>query len=141
VVSSTGRPAETLAAESGAAAAASEPEVADELSARLKVRDAWVRRVAEIIEPGLTSAQAAALLSALALPELYRELVTVRGWTPDAYQTWLQRTLTRQLLATSQPRTNQKNPREITRRHAGLMSASSRATTQSQAGHRGVGST
>ena len=92
-----------------AGAAASEPEVAQELSARLKVRDAWVRRVAEIIEPGLapglTSAQAAALLSALALPELYRELVTVRGWTPDAYQAWLQRTLTSQLLATAQPPT------------------------------------
>ena len=89
------------------AAAASEPEVADELSARLKVRDAWVRRVAEIIEPslasGLTSAQAAALLSALALPELYRELVIVRGWTPEAYQAWLERTLISQLLATSQP--------------------------------------
>lgn len=91
-----------------ASAAASEPEVADELSARLKVRDAWVRRVAEIIEPdlapGLTPAQAAALLSALALPELYRELVIVRGWTPDAYQAWLERTLTSQLLATSPPR-------------------------------------
>jgi AcrR family transcriptional regulator len=90
------------------AAAASEPEVADELSARMKVRDAWVRRVAEIIDPslasGLTPAQAAALLSALALPELYRELVIVRGWTPDAYQAWLERTLTSQLLATSQPR-------------------------------------
>jgi AcrR family transcriptional regulator len=91
-----------------ASAAASEPEVAEELSARMKVRDAWVRRVAEIIEPnlasGLTSAQAAALLSALALPELYRELVIVRGWTPDAYQAWLERTLISQLLATSQPR-------------------------------------
>jgi AcrR family transcriptional regulator len=91
-----------------AGAAASEPEVADELSARMKARDAWVRRVAEIIEPGLapglTPAQAAALLSALALPELYRELVIVRGWTPDAYQAWLERTLTSQLLATSQPR-------------------------------------
>ena len=91
-----------------ASAAAAEPEVADELSARMKVRDAWVRRVAEIIEPnlasGLTPAQAAALLSALALPELYRELVIVRGWTPDAYQAWLERTLTSQLLATSQPR-------------------------------------
>jgi AcrR family transcriptional regulator len=91
-----------------ASAAASEPEVADELSARMKARDAWVRRVAEIIEPnlapGLTPAQAAALLSALALPELYRELVIVRGWTPDAYQAWLERTLTSQLLATSQPR-------------------------------------
>ena len=91
-----------------ASAAASEPEVADELSARMKVRDAWVRRVAEIIgpslAPGLTPAQAAALLSALALPELYRELVIVRGWTPDAYQAWLERTLTSQLLATSQPR-------------------------------------
>ena len=98
------------------AAAASEPEVADELSARLKVRDAWVRRVAEIIEPslasGLTSAQAAALLSALALPELYRELVIVRGWTPDAYQAWLERTLTSQLLATSQPRSRRTKASE-----------------------------
>jgi AcrR family transcriptional regulator len=91
-----------------AGAAAAEPEVADELSARMKVRDAWVRRVAEIIEPdlapGLTPAQAAALLSALALPELYRELVVVHGWAPDAYQAWLERTLTSQLLAPSQPR-------------------------------------
>jgi len=90
------------------AAAVSEPEVAEELSARLKVRDAWVRRVAEIIEPnlapGLTPAQAAALLSALALPELYRELVIVRGWTPDVYQAWLERTLTSQLLASKAPR-------------------------------------
>ncbi len=90
------------------AAAAFEPEVRDELSARLKVRDAWVYRVAEIIEPslgrGLTSAYAAALLSALALPELYRELVVVCGWTPDAYQAWLQRTLTSQLLAPPPPR-------------------------------------
>jgi hypothetical protein len=82
----------------------------------MKVRDAWVRRVAEIIEPGLapglTSAQAAALLSALALPELYRELVIVRGWTPDAYQDWLQRTLTSQLLATSQPRTRRTRTSE-----------------------------
>jgi AcrR family transcriptional regulator len=98
------------------AAAAFEPEVADELSARLKVRDAWVHRVAEIIEPslapGLTSAQAAALLSALALPELYRELVIVRGWTPDAYQAWLERTLTSQLLATSQPRSRRTRASE-----------------------------
>ena len=99
-----------------AGAAAAEPEVADELSARMKVRDAWVRRVAEIIEPnlapGLTPAQAAALLSALALPELYRELVIVRGWTPDAYQGWLERTLTSQLLATSQPRSRRTKASE-----------------------------
>jgi AcrR family transcriptional regulator len=91
-----------------AAAAASEPEVRDELNARLKARDAWVHRVAEIIEgnlaPGLTSAHGAAVLSALALPELYRELVIVRGWTPDAYQAWLERTLTSQLLAPSPSR-------------------------------------
>ena len=99
-----------------AGAAAAEPEAADELSARMKVRDAWVRRVAEIIEPnlapGLTPAQAAALLSALALPELYRELVIVRGWTPDAYQAWLERTLTSQLLATSQPRSRRTKASE-----------------------------
>src|SRR5215471_8040984 len=37
------------------ASAASEPEVADELSARMKVRDSWVRKVAEIIEPNLAA--------------------------------------------------------------------------------------
>jgi AcrR family transcriptional regulator len=99
-----------------AGAAAAEPEVAEELSARLKVRDTWVRRVTEIMEPalapGLTSAQAAALLSALALPELYRELVTVRGWTPDAYQAWLQRTLTSQLLGASPRRTRRTKASE-----------------------------
>jgi len=83
-------------------AAASEPEVREELSGRLAGRDTWVRRLAETVEPGLadgiTTNAAAAIISALALPDIYRELVIVHGWTSDAYQSWLEQGLVDQLL-------------------------------------------
>jgi len=84
-------------------AAATEPDVQAELKARLAQRENWVRRVATQLgpdlEPGVTVDEAAAVLSALALPETYRELVVTRGWTPDAFEQWLGKTLTRLLLA------------------------------------------
>jgi AcrR family transcriptional regulator len=84
-------------------AATTEPDVQAELTARLAQRENWVRRVATELgphlEPGVTVDQAAAVLSALALPETYRELVVTRGWTPDAFEQWLSKTLTRVLLA------------------------------------------
>ncbi len=84
-------------------ATASESEVRKELSARLAGRDTWVRRVAETVEPGLadgiTTDAAAAIISALALPDVYRELVIVRGWTSDAYQSWLEQVLVDHLLS------------------------------------------
>lgn len=83
-------------------AATTEPDVQAELTARLAQRENWVRRVATELgphlEPAVTVEQAAAVLSALALPETYRELVQTRGWTPDAFEQWLSKTLTRVLL-------------------------------------------
>jgi AcrR family transcriptional regulator len=88
-----------------AGAVASEPAVRKELSARLATRDEWVRRIADIVEPrlatGRTIEDAAAILSALALPAVYEELVIGRGWTTGAYETWLSRTLESQLLGAS----------------------------------------
>jgi AcrR family transcriptional regulator len=83
--------------------AATEPHVQAELTARLAQREQWVRQVAKQIgpylEPGVTVDEAAAVLSALAMPEIYRELVVTRGWTPDAFEQWLGKTLARLLLA------------------------------------------
>ena len=39
-----------------------------------------------------------AIISALTIPEVYRDLVRDRGWTPGRYQQWVERTLTEQLL-------------------------------------------
>jgi AcrR family transcriptional regulator len=84
-------------------AAPTEPDVQAELTARLAHREQWVRQVAERLgphlEPGIAVDEAAAVLSALAMPEIYRELVVTRGWTPDAFERWLGKTLTRLLLA------------------------------------------
>jgi hypothetical protein len=33
------------------------------------------------------------------MPEIYGELVVTRGWTPDAFEQWLGKTLPRLLLA------------------------------------------
>jgi AcrR family transcriptional regulator len=84
-------------------AAATEPHVQAELTARLAQREQWVHQVTDKLEPhlepGVMVEEAAAVLSALAMPEIYRELVVTRGWTPDAFEQWLGRTLTRLLLA------------------------------------------
>jgi hypothetical protein len=83
--------------------AATEPHVQAELTERLAQREQWVRHVAEQLQPHLepevTVEEAAAVLSALAMPEIYRELVVTRGWTPDAFEQWLGKTLTRLVLA------------------------------------------
>ena len=57
------------------------------------------KQIGPYLEPGVTVDEAAAVLSALAMPEIYRELVVTRGWTPDAFEQWLGKTLTRLLLA------------------------------------------
>ncbi len=86
-----------------AAAVASEPEVRKELEPRLAAREAMIQAICEKLEPaladGLTPREAGAIISALTLPEVYRELVRDRGWTPDEFQTWLEHTLTSQFLA------------------------------------------
>jgi hypothetical protein len=50
------------------------------------------------LRDAITPAQAQAIISALTLPEVYRDLVLDREWSPDDYQAWIGRTLAVQLL-------------------------------------------
>ena len=49
------------------------------------------------LRSGLRERDAADLIHALLSPEVYRLLVTDRGWTPDRYEDWLATTLLQQL--------------------------------------------
>jgi AcrR family transcriptional regulator len=86
-----------------AGAVASEPEIRKELQPRLDARERMIRTVSERLEPalkdGLTATDAHAIISALTLPEVYRDLVRDHGWTPERFQGWLERTLAEQLIA------------------------------------------
>jgi len=69
------------------------------------MREQAIRLISEAVRPrlkaGLTQDDAIAIISALTIPEVYRDLVRDRGWTPDRYQRWVERTLTEQLLTSS----------------------------------------
>ena len=84
-------------------AAASDPRVAAEYRA---VLDNRARAFAEFVQglradlaPGLDERAAADLLWCFSNEEIYRELVSERGWSADRYQEWLAVTLASQLLA------------------------------------------
>jgi AcrR family transcriptional regulator len=85
-----------------AGAVTSEPDVRADLEPRLAMREQAIRLVSEAILPrlkdGLTQDDAIAIISALTIPEVYRDLVRDRGWTPDRYQQWVEHALTEQLL-------------------------------------------
>jgi AcrR family transcriptional regulator len=85
-----------------AGAVTSEPEIRKEFQPRLEARERMIRTVSERLEPalndGLTVEDAHAIISALTLPEVYRDLVRDRGWPPERFQDWLERTLTAQLI-------------------------------------------
>jgi AcrR family transcriptional regulator len=85
-----------------AGAVTSEPEVEAELQPRLAARERAIRAVAASLRPGLrpgvTVEGAIAVISALSLPEVYRELVRDRRWSPRAFQRWLEGTLAALLL-------------------------------------------
>lgn len=82
-------------------AAATEPAIRAEVDAVLTRRRGGIARLADAVGsmpgPTLDTARVAALFDALSLPEVYRELVVVQGWTPDDYEDWLARTLEEQL--------------------------------------------
>jgi AcrR family transcriptional regulator len=84
-------------------AAAADTEAADELAAALHGRHANMLRIVESMYPRLrqdwTLQQTSAIVLALTLAEVYRELVEIAGWMPDAYEQWLSQTLKQQLLA------------------------------------------
>ena len=50
------------------------------------------------LRPGLRERDAADIIQALTVPEVYRLLVCDRGWRPDRYEQWLTQTLISQLL-------------------------------------------
>jgi AcrR family transcriptional regulator len=83
-------------------AGATDPSVRAEVDQVLGRRRAGIARLASSIEadltPGIDVNDAAAILDALTLPEVYAQLTTVNGWSPDGYERWLARSLKRQLL-------------------------------------------
>jgi AcrR family transcriptional regulator len=50
------------------------------------------------LREGMSAADAAATYSALANPDIYAELTSYRGWSPDHYENWLSHALTQLLL-------------------------------------------
>lgn len=86
-------------------AADSDPEAARLLAHydrdRQQGQGQFARALAEAgtLRPGLTERDAADIIHALASPEMYRLLVTERGWSPDRFERWLAGTLITQLTA------------------------------------------
>ena len=86
-------------------AGTADPEVRAGVTATLERRRAGIRALVSTLEealpPGMDVAQAAAIVDALTLPEVYAELVDVQGWAPDAYEGWLAAALSREVLGTA----------------------------------------
>ncbi len=85
-------------------AAESDPDAASLLAERTRHRgvsqDRIARSLAEVgaLKPGTSEREAADIIHALMSPEVYRLLVTDRGWTSQRYEQWLAQTLIDQLL-------------------------------------------
>lgn len=84
-------------------AARTDPRAAQAWRQALTFREAAVRvlldSVAASLRPGLSRRRALDLYVALTVPDVYRELVVSRGWSPAAYEEWLAGALTSSLLA------------------------------------------
>ncbi len=83
-------------------AAASDPQMAENLRNVLAAREREIRRLIVVLGPhlraGLTVDAALDLTLALTLPELFHLLVVERGWSHRRYETWLGDALVSQLL-------------------------------------------
>ena len=83
-------------------AGATDPSVRAEVEQVLGMRRNGIARLARSLEAelsaGIDPSQAAAILDALTLPELYAELTEVANWTADKYEAWLEQCLKDQLL-------------------------------------------
>ena len=85
-------------------AAASDPEAAALLAEYQRQRDQGQGQIARALaragslRPGLRERDAADIIHALMSPDVYRLLVTERGWPPERYERWLAATLGDQLL-------------------------------------------
>ena len=84
-------------------AAATDPTIRDEVMQVLSRRRGGLGRVAVSLAPGLApgldAEGATAILDALTLPEVYRQLTVAHGWTPDRYEAWLRAAMEQLLLA------------------------------------------
>jgi AcrR family transcriptional regulator len=89
-------------------AATSDPQAAELLAEYTRTRDRGQGQLAKALAaagalaPGLAERDAGDLIHALASPEVYHLLVTVRGWPPGRYERWLAATLISQLLPPAQ---------------------------------------
>lgn len=70
-------------------AATTDAAVRSEVEQAMARRRAGIGRLAASLPAPVDVARATATLDALTLPEVYRELIEVHGWTPDDYETWL----------------------------------------------------
>jgi AcrR family transcriptional regulator len=73
-------------------------EVREAQAGRRWIMNRFVGEMKDALRPDLDAGRAAAILLALAQPEVYRELVKESGWSPDEYEAWLAETLKEQLL-------------------------------------------
>lgn len=84
-------------------AAAVDAEAAAELEQALAGRRAnlthFIDETARMLRAGLTVERAVAIYLSLTRPEIYQELVSGFGWSPDEYEDWLAATLQQQLLS------------------------------------------
>lgn len=83
-------------------AAATDPTLRVEVETVLAMRRSGIGRLARSLEGDLAAGvgvpRATAILDALTLPAVYRELIGVQGWTPDEFEAWLTATLKEQLV-------------------------------------------
>jgi hypothetical protein len=89
-------------------AAGCDPQAAELLAAYTQTREQGQAHISRALagrrslRPGLSEREAADIVHTLASPEVYRLLVTGRGWSPDRYERWLSATLATQLLPAPQ---------------------------------------
>ncbi len=87
-----------------AGAAGADPEAAALLAGYTRQRQQGQGQIARslarvgALRPGLKQRNAADIIHALMSPEVYRLLVSDRGWAPERYERWLADILTSQLL-------------------------------------------
>ena len=83
-------------------AAATDASIRAEVNEVLGLRRKGIARLVRSLEgqlgPGIEAADAAAILDALTLPEVYAELAAINGWSADRYEGWLAESLKSQLL-------------------------------------------
>lgn len=77
-------------------AAATDPTVKKEVARAISARRNGLAQLARSVG-GQDPSRTLAILDALSLPQVYRELVEVHGWTPDQFETWLAAALKQQV--------------------------------------------